>query len=79
MTSTDKNLRIWIAGNLVVEESVRDDEIDHGALARHHHEMVMLAAKRDQPYRVELGDRDADVTDTHWPNRAVRNPGSKAG
>jgi hypothetical protein len=68
MVSTDKNLRIWIAGNLVVDELVSDDEIDHGALAGHHHETVMLAAKRGEPCRVELGDRDADVTDTHWLN-----------
>jgi hypothetical protein len=68
MTPTDKNLRIWIDGELLVDEFVSEDQIDPGVLAGPHREMVMLAAKRLQPWRMELGDRDADVNDAYWLN-----------
>jgi hypothetical protein len=62
------NLRIWLDGELVADHAVSQEDRDPIALAVRYHEMVLLAAARGQPCRVELGDRDADVTDSHWLN-----------
>jgi hypothetical protein len=68
VTPMATNLRIWIDGELVADHAVSQDECDPIALTVRHHEMVLLAAARGQPCRVELGDRDADVADSHWLN-----------
>lgn len=60
-----KSLRIWIAGELLVDESVREDMMDFAAFAGPHREVVVLAAKHLLPWRVELGDRDADVREPY--------------
>jgi hypothetical protein len=62
----DKNVRIWVDGELRVDESVSEDELDFGGLPGSHRETVMHASKHGQPWRIEVGDRDADVKDRHW-------------
>jgi hypothetical protein len=62
----DKNLRIWVDGELQVDEAVRVDEVDVHSLGGPWREAVSLADKKGQPWRVEFGDLDADVTDAHW-------------
>jgi hypothetical protein len=62
----DKNVRIWIDGELLIDEPVRVDEIDFGSLSGAHRETVVHANKQGHPWRIEVGDRDADVKDRHW-------------
>ena len=85
-----KNLRIWVNGELLVDEPSNEDQINPGnedqinpgnedqinpgnegqinpgGLAGRHRGIITLAAKRLQPWRMELGDRDADVNDAYW-------------
>ena len=68
VTPLAKHLRVWVDGDLVVDRSLSQDECHPIALAVRHHELVSLAAERGQPCRVALGDRDADVDDSHWLN-----------
>jgi hypothetical protein len=67
-----KRLRIWISGELVTDECLDDDSIDPGDLAGPLRETVWatVAASRSRPWRVELGDLDADVHDADWPAAA---------
>jgi hypothetical protein len=82
MTPMAKNLRIWVDGELLVDEPSNEDQINSGnegqinsgnegqinpgGLAGRHRGIITLAAKRLQPWRMELGDRDADVNDAYW-------------
>jgi hypothetical protein len=61
-----KNLRIWVAGECLLDEPANEDEIEVDTLTGPHAETVKLADKRGQHWRVEFGDRDADVDDTCW-------------
>jgi len=77
-----KNLRIWVNGELLVDEPSNEGQINPGnegqinpgnegqinpgGLAGRHRGIITLAAKRLQPWRMELGDRDADVNDAYW-------------
>jgi hypothetical protein len=77
-----KNLRIWVNGELLVDEPSNEDQINPGnegqinpgtegpinpgGLAGRHRGIITLAATRLQPWRMELGDRDADVNDAYW-------------
>jgi len=67
----DMHLRIWIDGELEVETSVAEDELPLDSFSSRWQETVVLAAKRGQPWRVELGDQDADVNDQHWPQASA--------
>jgi hypothetical protein len=74
MTPMAKNLRIWVDGELLVDEPSNEDQsnpgnedqVNPGGLAGRHREIITLAATRLQPWRMELGDRDADVNDAYW-------------
>jgi hypothetical protein len=68
-----KRLRIWISGELVTDETLDDHSIHPGDLVSPFHERVLavMATSRTQPWRVELGDLDADVHDAEWPASAV--------
>jgi hypothetical protein len=60
----DKNLRVWIDGELLIDEAA--SAADLHSIAGAWQETVALASKRGQPWRLEFGDRDADVRDSHW-------------
>jgi|tagenome__1003787_1003787.scaffolds.fasta_scaffold20966750_3 hypothetical protein len=66
-----KHLRIWIDGDLEVDTAVAEAELPLGPLGSRWQEIVVLAAEQGQPWRVELGDSDADVNDQHWPQAAA--------
>jgi hypothetical protein len=60
-------LRIWIDGELRLDEQMLLEHLHPGVLADHYQQVAVLAGAR-RPWRMELGDRDADVDDTHWPH-----------
>ena len=62
----DKNVRIWIDGELLVDEPFNSEELDFASLSGAHRETVVHANKQGQPWRIEVGDRDADVQDHFW-------------
>jgi hypothetical protein len=65
-----KNLRLWVDGRLQVDTVVPAGQIDLRNLADylpdHCQKIVTTAASRGQPWRLELGDQDADVADGYW-------------
>jgi hypothetical protein len=66
MERADKNLRIWVDGELRVDEAVAEGDVDVRSIGGPWQEAVTLAAKKGQPWRVEFGDLDADVADGYW-------------
>jgi hypothetical protein len=60
----NKTMRVWVDGELLVDEAAT--AADLRALAGAWQETIALASKRDQPWRLEFGDQDADVDDEHW-------------
>jgi hypothetical protein len=53
-------LRIWVDGELRMDKVMPGGEIDVQNLGNHD------AAAQGRPWRLELGDQDADVTDGYW-------------
>jgi hypothetical protein len=62
-------LRIWVDGELRMDKVMPGGEIDVQTLGNHLDKCrttVAAAAAQGRPWRLELGDQDADVTDGYW-------------
>jgi hypothetical protein len=62
-------LRVWVDGELRMDEVMPGGAVnvqDLGTHVDHCRKTVAAAAEQGRPWRLELGDQDADVTDGYW-------------